>query len=150
MSGFSVRKPSDPELALCSETERAVLPGTAWSEDAIKQTLGTGNGGYFAAFTGDSIVGTVSFAVTEYDCEILNLCVLPEFRRKGVASALVAAAEAEAAKAGAGSVCLEVAADNLSAIAFYKSAGYEKAGTRKGFYKGVDGETYVKKLRIQD
>jgi ribosomal-protein-alanine N-acetyltransferase len=35
---------------------------------------------------------------------------------------------------------LEVATDNEAAVALYKSLGFKKAGTRKGYYQRAGGE----------
>jgi ribosomal protein S18 acetylase RimI-like enzyme len=53
-----------------------------------------------------------------------DLVVRPEARRRGVAKALFAAIEAQAARIGAGRVTLEVRKDNEAARALYASLGY--------------------------
>lgn len=64
------------------------------------------------------------------EAEILNLTVDPAYRRRGVASALLAAL-IEAAK---GSIFLEVAEDNAAALALYHRFGWEPVAVRKGYY----------------
>ena len=64
------------------------------------------------------------------EAELLNLAVDPEWRRRGVASALLAALS----QAASGDIFLEVAESNRAAIALYRSHGWEQAGVRPGYY----------------
>jgi ribosomal-protein-alanine acetyltransferase len=61
------------------------------------------------------------------EAEILNLAVLPEFRRRGIGSRLIEALPAE-------TLFLEVRESNLSAIGLYRKAGFEQAGVRSAYY----------------
>ncbi len=73
------------------------------------------------------------------EAEILTLAVTPAARRLGVGRALVEAAAGLAATQAATSLFLEVADDNVAALALYASAGFERVGLRKGYYaSGAD------------
>lgn len=73
------------------------------------------------------------------EAEILTLAVTPAARRLGVGRALVEAAAGLAATQAAESLFLEVAHDNVAALALYASAGFERVGLRKGYYaSGAD------------
>ncbi|MGB2592085.1 MAG: ribosomal protein S18-alanine N-acetyltransferase [Candidatus Acidiferrum sp.] len=80
--------------------------------------------------------------------EVLNLAVKHTARRRGGASALVAAALREFSARGAKSVYLEVRQSNTSAIAFYEHHGFSKTGIRPGYYRHPDeaAVTMQKKL----
>jgi ribosomal protein S18 acetylase RimI-like enzyme len=56
---------------------------------------------------------------------IYHLAVAPEFRRRGVATQLVRAAEDGLRKLGCAKVNLQVRATNHEVVAFYRSLGYE-------------------------
>jgi len=66
--------------------------------------------------------------------------VEPSHRRRGVARALVRSGLAQAAAMGADEAFLEVAADNLAALALYREEGFEPAGLRSGYYRRPGGE----------
>jgi ribosomal-protein-alanine N-acetyltransferase len=68
------------------------------------------------------------------EAELLTLAVHPEARRRGHATALVAAFEAAAAARGATVALLEVAVTNAGARALYGRLGYAEAGRRPGYY----------------
>jgi ribosomal protein S18 acetylase RimI-like enzyme len=59
------------------------------------------------------------------------LAVEPRFRRRGIARALLAHAEHEAAGAGFGGVSLDTGLRNDAARALYAAAGYEERETRR-------------------
>jgi [ribosomal protein S18]-alanine N-acetyltransferase len=69
------------------------------------------------------------------ECEIVSLGVLPERRRAGCGSALLASACREAKLRGSRSVVLEVAIDNIAARAFYTSRGFTSVGRRPNYYR---------------
>jgi [ribosomal protein S18]-alanine N-acetyltransferase len=69
------------------------------------------------------------------EAEVLNLAVMPKYRRQGDGGALVSAALEEMRSRGVHSVFLEVRESNLGAIAFYKSFGFSKIGRRKIYYR---------------
>lgn len=73
------------------------------------------------------------------ECEILTLAVLPAERRRGVATALLRAALAEATARGSGAIFLEVAADNHAARALYERQGFAVVGRRAAYYRHESG-----------
>jgi len=72
----------------------------------------------------------VSRAPDNQECEILNLAVSPEFRRKGIARCLVKSL----ATVISGPIFLEVRSSNQAAIKLYKSLGFKEISTRSGYY----------------
>ena len=65
---------------------------------------------------------------------IITIDILPEARRSGVGSDLMALAEKRLAESGCRRVALEVAVDNAGAIAFYQRHGYSIARTIPRYY----------------
>ena len=68
------------------------------------------------------------------EAEILMLAVLPAARRQGLGRRLVEACAAEAARHGATTLFLEVAAGNDAARALYRATGFAQVGRRRGYY----------------
>jgi ribosomal-protein-alanine N-acetyltransferase len=80
---------------------------------------------------GDQPVGFCSWRqIAPDEAEILNIAVDPNFRRRGVASALLKAV----CESAQGTIFLEVAEPNSPAIALYQRHGWEYAGLREGYY----------------
>jgi ribosomal-protein-alanine N-acetyltransferase len=83
------------------------------------------------AISENRVVGfVVARTVAADEREILNLAVAPDFRRKGVARALMASALA----AFRGQVFLEVRESNGVAQKFYKSLGFKELSKRSAYY----------------
>jgi [ribosomal protein S18]-alanine N-acetyltransferase len=74
--------------------------------------------------------------------EILNLAVPPDFRRKGVARALVQSLLNDKA----GPVLLEVRPSNRAAVGLYKSLGFEEISRRPGYYDSPPEAAIVMKF----
>jgi ribosomal-protein-alanine N-acetyltransferase len=78
---------------------------------------------------------------------IITIDVLHEFRRSGLGSQLMAAAEDRLRREGCSSVILETAVDNASALAFYKRHQYFLVKTIPQYYgTGVDALVLKKDL----
>ena len=73
------------------------------------------------------------------ECEIISIGVVPERRRTGIATALLAAAITRAHGMGAKNVFLEVAADNKAAEGLYRRQGFAETGRRVDYYRRHNG-----------
>jgi ribosomal-protein-alanine N-acetyltransferase len=78
---------------------------------------------------------------------IVSVAVLPQYRRKGMAKALVTKAMENMQLYNAKQCFLEVRATNTSAINLYKKLGFEVTRTIRGYYAdGEDAYMMTKKL----
>ncbi|GIW00954.1 GNAT family N-acetyltransferase [Roseiflexus sp.] len=83
------------------------------------------------AYYGDDAIGFACLRLIPWLCydvmyaELTELFVVEAFRRRGVASALVARAERMARAAGATELRILTGRDNVAAQAFYQALGYE-------------------------
>ena len=80
------------------------------------------------------MAGLLAATLAAGEAEVQNLAVVPEKRRRGLASGLLTAALERLSAAGAQSVWLEVRESNQEAIAFYERHGFRRAGRRPGYY----------------
>ena len=81
----------------------------------------------FAAVSGDRFVGTVLGTHDGRKGWINRLAVRPEFRRKGVAAALVKACDAAIRREGIEIVAALVESDNHASTALFRKLGYSDA-----------------------
>jgi ribosomal-protein-alanine N-acetyltransferase len=79
-------------------------------------------------------IGFCSFWRVLDELHINNLAVVPEQRRTGVASALLAFVLKEGAELGARRATLEVRRSNDPARYLYEQFGFTVAGVRRGYY----------------
>jgi ribosomal-protein-alanine N-acetyltransferase len=95
------------------------------------------------AMEGNRIVGfLVARTLAADEREILNLAVAPDFRRKGVARALLD----HAFQGFHGAVFLEVRESNEVAREFYKSLGFKELSKRAGYYGSPPESAIVMKF----
>ena len=120
---------------------------TPWSADAIGEILA--GPGAFALAVGEPgpLVGFILCRRIADEAEILTLAVRPVDRRRGLAAALLNGAIAIATVAGATSMFLEVADDNLAAIDLYAGAGFVDVGRRPAYYVRPAGAVAARIMR---
>jgi len=104
--------------------------------------LGIDHEGALAAFI-------IIYAAAD-QAEILTIATASTARRKGLGRQLLDAAAKSLRARDISELFLEVAEDNTSAIALYKSAGFEPIGRRPGYYRRPEGRvaalTFSKKI----
>jgi ribosomal-protein-alanine N-acetyltransferase len=108
----------------------------AWSEASFGEMLGVpGAVCLVARGRGGALAGFVVGQCVADELHVLSLAVAPGWRRRGVASALLAAA---AGTPAIPLVLLEVRPSNVAARGFYRAIGFEEVGRRRSYYP--DGE----------
>jgi ribosomal-protein-alanine N-acetyltransferase len=111
---------------------QSFLPPEAW--DVATQAQQLGLPGSFGLLAPEG--GMLLARVIADEAEVLTFAVLPAARRHGLGRALLRAAMAQAARAGARTMVLEVSAANAPARALYRSEGFRRVGTRRRYYPG--------------
>ena len=82
----------------------------------------------------NQVIGFVAARQVADEAEILNIAVHGDFRRKGVASALLTAALDAFRCSAATRVFLELRESNLPARALYERYGFIRTGRRNSYY----------------
>jgi len=99
---------------------------------------------------GTPLTGLIILRSAADQAEVLTIVTDPKQRQSGIGKALLLAAEKKAAQKGIEVIFLEVADDNIAAIALYKSSGFEPLGKRPAYYRREGGRvaalTYRKRL----
>jgi ribosomal protein S18 acetylase RimI-like enzyme len=86
--------------------------------------------------TPKKIAGFCISAWRDTEGYIVTMDVLEQYRRLGIATALLAEIEKRLAANGVLRVGLETATDNQAGVAFWQKHGYRTRGVRKGYYPG--------------
>jgi ribosomal-protein-alanine N-acetyltransferase len=84
-------------------------------------------------------VGFALCRVVRDEGELLSIGVGPAYRRRAIGSALLRESIERCRRAGAVSLFLEVATDNVTAQALYHALGFQEVGKREGYYVRPDG-----------
>jgi len=98
---------------------------------------------YLARDKGRQIVGFCSFWRVVDELHINNLAVVPEYRRQGVATALLRRVLEEAARFDIRRTMLEVRRSNTAARQLYERFGFVVAGTRSNYYTNPNEDALV-------
>ncbi|MFI4936266.1 MAG: GNAT family N-acetyltransferase [Caulobacterales bacterium] len=135
---MNLRSASADEAEALAEIHAAAFE-TPWSGRDIAELM-AGRGAFaLAAETPErALAAFILCQVIAGEAEVLTLAVRPSWRRKGLARALLEAALGLAGET-ASAMFLEVAADNLGALALYEAAGFAPVGRRSGYYLGRAG-----------
>lgn len=107
---------------------------TPWDAPAFEALLD--QTGVFAIEEPD---GFILLRAVADEAEILTLAVRPPARRRGLGVRLVSEGATASASRGAARLFLEVADDNVAALALYARAGFAEAGRRPGYYARPGG-----------
>ena len=106
-----------------------------WSEDMLTEELYNDNASFIVAVADDgTVLGYAGLTVVLDEGYINNIAVRTQYRRMGVADALLGAF-IRFAEEHLAFLTLEVRASNDKAISFYTKNGFVQEGRRKDYYK---------------
>lgn len=108
----------------------------AWSATELNSLLQSPGTFALVISKQDQPMGFILTRQAATEAEILTICVVPDHRRKRVASKLLQAFFDRARADGINEIFLEVSEHNGSAIGLYEKSGFTKVGQRKNYYGG--------------
>ncbi|MEH0937436.1 ribosomal protein S18-alanine N-acetyltransferase [Micromonospora psammae] len=114
-----------------------------WSPAMFWNELANGHHYRVALDDDGTLLGYAGLAVQPDEAWVQNIAVRQDAQRRGVGRALLEELLAEAARRGARSVLLEVAADNVPAQKLYAAYGFEPIGVRRGYYQPSNTDALV-------
>lgn len=88
----------------------------------------------------DVVLAYAVMSVGASEAHILNICVIPEERGRGLARHLLIHLLQVARDHKADVVFLEVRPSNPAAIALYQTSGFNEVGMRKAYYPAANGK----------
>lgn len=105
-----------------------------WTLNGLKQELSNPNACFLVATINNETVGYIGCYYIVPEGFITNIAIFKQFRRKGIAKALLRDLFKFSKMKKIKSISLEVRASNSNAINLYKKVGLQKVGIRKNFY----------------
>jgi len=122
------------------ELETELFADAAWSAETWWAELaGRPRRSYVVLDGGDGIEGFAGVDLGGDVADVMTVAVVPGWRGRGLADLLVGELVRRAGKSGAGSVMLEVRADNGPARRLYERHGFEEVSVRRRYYRQPDG-----------
>ncbi len=127
---LEIKKATLTDAAELVKIENACF-STPWSEGSIRESLENENSRFYLALADNSAAGYIGVQIFSGEGYVTNVAVLPEYRRRGIARALIETALENEMEF----LTLEVRESNAPAISLYASLGFEKVGVRPRFYR---------------
>ena len=134
-AGPHLRRMEARDLPSVMEIDALSLP-RPWSAAIWRGELGSPYGLYLVLEERGEVFGQIGVRHVLGELHVTTIAVKPEYRRRGHARALIAAALA--AYPNASHVHLEVRPTNVEAIALYESLGFRETGRRPRYYGDED------------
>ena len=106
-----------------------------WSENSVASELKNKLALWLVAEENGQVAGYIGSQTCGDESDVMNVAVHPDFRRRGIAEALVDALVKELKAIESRCLTLEVRASNAPAIALYEKLGFTEIGRRKNYYR---------------
>jgi [ribosomal protein S18]-alanine N-acetyltransferase len=145
---YRIRSAVPADAASLVEIERRCF-SDPWSETSFREALDSPWTFGLVAHRGNGVAGYLIGREVAGTGEVLNLAVAPDYRRHGVARALLRAALGYLRKRRVEEVFLEVRESNQSAQALYLSSGFRPVGQRAAYYRNPKEDALVLWLALE-
>jgi ribosomal-protein-alanine N-acetyltransferase len=133
-AGIRIRSPRPGDLQTVITLESASFEDP-WVNDALEQELTPDRLRLpLVAEIAGRLVGYLMAWKVVDQLHILNIASDPEFRRRGIGTALLLKAAEKGAELGLAEITLEVRQSNSEAQSFYLGHGFRATGRRPGYY----------------
>ena len=127
-----IKKAQLEHIEAIGKLENVCFPADPWPEEMVGRWLDR----YTVALDSDgSVAGYLVLSSVLDEGSIDNVAVAPEYRRRGIADALVEDAVCRAREADLAFITLEVRASNTPAIRLYEKHGFAEVGRRRNYYE---------------
>ena len=107
---------------------------TPWSRSMFASELAKSTSICLGAVEGERLVGYVINSRYVDAWHVMNVAVDPEYQGRGIATRLLERLFELTANDGRRGYTLEVRVSNVDAIRLYEKLGFERRGTRRGYY----------------
>jgi ribosomal-protein-alanine N-acetyltransferase len=114
-----------------------------WTEETLYEESVNPTAVFLVAKEEDRVIGYIGSNNILGEVFITNVAVLPDYRRKGVGSALLDGLIDICRENGALYLTLEVRKSNISAINLYEKKGFSSVGQRKNFYSNPTEDALI-------
>jgi ribosomal-protein-alanine N-acetyltransferase len=129
-----LRRLDADDLDVVEAIEHQAYP-TPWSRSMFDAELRKPSSLALGAFTGEEVLVGYAFVSRYVDAwHVMNIAVADEFRRRGIASALLERLFEVTATDPRRGYTLEVRVSNEGAIKLYERLGFEARGIRRAYY----------------
>ena len=129
-----IREMKASDVAAIAELEKRCF-SDPWSADSIASELVNPLSYWLVAEANGQVAGYVGSQSVLDAADMMNIAVSPDYRRQGVAKALVNELTHHLSQNGVIALLLEVRVSNTPAITLYEKMGFEQVGRRPNYYR---------------
>ena len=134
MDELLIRAAAAADIDWLEELEKECF-SLPWTREQLISQLPDDMHVFLIAELGGMAVGYVGMMHVVDEGYISNVAVAPEYRRRGIADALIAALTARCEALSLAFVTLEVRRGNAPAVALYEKHGFRRVGERRDYYE---------------
>lgn len=131
---MTIEKMNAGQVAQIADLEKICF-SDPWSENSIASELENKLAHWLVAQEGEMVAGYIGSQTVMGETDMMNVAVHPDFRRRGIAEALVKRLVEDLQAMESHCLTLEVRASNAPAIALYEKLGFSQIGRRKNYYR---------------
>lgn len=147
-SRFTITNAKASDVQSIAKLERECF-SNPWSENAVSDTMGRKESIFLIAKNSEDVVGYIGCYYVLDEGYITNIAVSENFRRQGIASALIKKLVKKAEEKKLSFVTLEVRSRNAPAISLYEGMGFEDVGLRPRFYRDPEDDARLMTYHIK-
>lgn len=114
-----------------------------WSENSVAGELSNPLSCWLVCVENDTVLGYVGAQTVLGETDMMNLAVIPQARRRGIAESLILNLVEELKKQDSYCLSLEVRASNAPARALYEKLGFAQVGRRPNYYRNPKEDALI-------
>ena len=114
-----------------------------WSYNSIASELDNRLSLWLVAEEEGRVLGYVGSQTVLGETDMMNIAIHPDFRKRGIGTALISCLIDTLSNQGSHSLMLEVRASNNPAISVYTKLGFFEVGRRKNYYRNPKEDALI-------
>lgn len=114
-----------------------------WSENSIASELNNQLSLWLVAEDNGRVAGYIGSQTVMGESDMMNVAVHPNYRKQGIATALIFGLVEELRKQESYCLTLEVRASNENAISLYRKLDFREVGCRKNYYRNPKEDALI-------
>ncbi len=129
-----IRHMTRQDIVQLAELEKQCF-SDPWSLSAFEYELKNPLSLWLVCVDDEKVMGYIGSQCVFPEADIMNIAVLPEYRKQGIAQSLLLRLISMLKEQGVTEISLEVRASNASAISLYEKLAFFQVGRRPGYYR---------------
>ena len=114
-----------------------------WSEKSIASELHNKLSNWLVAIDDDQVVGYVGSQTVLGETDMMNIAIHPQYRKQGIATALIHNLIEILKEQNSHSLMLEVRRSNDAAKSLYMKMGFVEVGVRRNYYRNPKEDALI-------